>query len=97
MCEAICGTEGASYGDREGFAGSAFAGRDPKDVFNKDGLVDELKKALSERILTPRSTSISSRERRGQAQSPERLFEEVGSHRDLKDDPGGSARPGWDV
>ena len=26
-------------------------GRDPKDVFNKDGLVDELKKALSERIL----------------------------------------------
>src|SRR5277367_6944966 len=27
------------------------SGRDPKDVFNKDGLVDELKKALSERIL----------------------------------------------
>ena len=27
------------------------AGRDPKDVFNKDGPVDELKKALSERIL----------------------------------------------
>src|SRR6185436_19402067 len=27
------------------------AGRDPKEVFNKDGLVDELKKALSERIL----------------------------------------------
>ena len=34
------------------------AGRDPKDVFNKDGLVDELKKALSERILTLRLTSI---------------------------------------
>src|SRR5271154_6035554 len=29
------------------------SGRDPKDVFNKDGLVDELKKALSERILNP--------------------------------------------
>ena len=27
------------------------AGRNPKDVFNKDGLVDELEKALSERIL----------------------------------------------
>ncbi len=27
------------------------AGRNPKDVFGKDGLVDELKKALSERIL----------------------------------------------
>ena len=27
------------------------AGRDPQDVFGKNGLVDELKKALSERIL----------------------------------------------
>lgn len=27
------------------------AGRDPQDLFAKDGLVDELKKALSERIL----------------------------------------------
>ena len=27
------------------------SGRDPKDIFSKDGLVDELKKALSERIL----------------------------------------------
>ena len=26
-------------------------GRDPEDVFSKDGLVDELKKALSEKIL----------------------------------------------
>src|SRR5450432_1237468 len=26
-------------------------GRDPKEVFNKDGLFDELKKALAERIL----------------------------------------------
>ena len=35
------------------------AGRDPQELFTKDGLVDELKKALSERILTPSSTSIS--------------------------------------
>ena len=27
------------------------AGRDPQELFSKDGLVDELKKALSERIL----------------------------------------------
>jgi putative transposase len=27
------------------------AGRNPRDIFSKDGLVDELKKALSERIL----------------------------------------------
>jgi putative transposase len=25
-------------------------GRDPKEVFNKDGLFDELKKALAERV-----------------------------------------------
>jgi len=27
------------------------SGRDPKDVFSKDGLFDELKKALAERVL----------------------------------------------
>lgn len=27
------------------------AGRDPKDVFAKDGLLDDLKKALAERAL----------------------------------------------
>ena len=37
------------------------AGRDPKDVFNKDGLVDELKKALSERILKHRARRASGR------------------------------------
>ena len=42
----------ASYGDREEvLLDQLLAGRDPKEVFNKDGLVDELKKALSERIL----------------------------------------------
>ena len=28
------------------------AGRDPEELFSKDGLIDELKKALSERILS---------------------------------------------
>jgi len=28
------------------------AGRDPKELFAKDGLLDELKKALSERMLS---------------------------------------------
>ena len=27
-------------------------GRDPGELFSKDGLIDELKKALSERILS---------------------------------------------
>jgi putative transposase len=29
-------------------------GRDPQAVFSKDGLFDELKKALAERVLIPR-------------------------------------------
>jgi len=44
-------TDGASYGIEKDLLDQLLAGRDPKDVFNKDGLVDELKKALSERIL----------------------------------------------
>ena len=28
------------------------SGRDPRELFSKDGLIDELKKALSERILS---------------------------------------------
>ncbi len=44
-------TEVASYGDRERRLDQLLAGRDPKAVFSKDGLADELKKALSERIL----------------------------------------------
>ncbi len=44
--------EGASHGDRERGTGTASeGGRDPQYVFSKDGLFDELKKALSERIL----------------------------------------------
>ena len=70
------------------------AGRDPKDVFNKDGLVDELKKALSERIL---NTEIDEHLDRGQAQSPQRLFEEVGSHWQREDDAVGAAGSGRDV
>jgi len=31
---------------------SLLAGRDPKTVFEQDGLLDELKKALAERILS---------------------------------------------
>lgn len=38
-------------------------GRDPKAVFSKDGLVDELKKALAERTSWPRG-SLARRPRR---------------------------------
>ena len=40
------------------------AGRDPKDVFNKDGLVDELKKALSGADLEYRARGAFGRRRR---------------------------------
>ena len=74
------------------------AGRDPKDVFNKDGLVDELKKALSERILnTEIDEHLGWRGRRGQSQSPQRLFEEVGSDWHFEDDTVGAARSGGDL
>ena len=44
------------------------AGRDPKDVFTKDGLVDDLKKALSERILNAElDEHLDGERRRGQA------------------------------
>lgn len=32
--------------------GQLLAGRDPQELFAKDGLIDELKKALSERMLS---------------------------------------------
>ena len=74
------------------------AGRDPKDVFNKDGLVDELKKALSERILNAEiDEHLERRRRRSQRQSPQRLFEEVGSDWHFEDDIVGAARSGWDL
>jgi putative transposase len=34
-------------------------GRDPKEVFSKDGLFDELKKALAERVLNAELTITS--------------------------------------
>ena len=74
------------------------AGRDPKDVFNKDGLVDELKKALSERILNAEiDEHLDGDRRRSQRQSPQRLFEEVGSDWHFEDDIVGAARSGWDL
>ena len=44
------------------------AGRDPQAVFAKDGLFDELKKALAERVLNAEMTTIwTARRRRGSA------------------------------
>jgi len=74
------------------------AGRDPKDVFNKDGLVDELKKALSERILNAEIDEHLDGDG-GEAKGNHRngLFEEVGSDWHFEDDIVGAARSGWDL
>ena len=39
------------YGAQEGTLDGQLACREPKAVFSKDGLFDELKKALAERVL----------------------------------------------
>ena len=36
---------------KKGTLDELLSGRDPKQVFSKDGLFDELKKALAERVL----------------------------------------------
>ena len=36
----------------KGVLDQLLAGRDPQELFAKDGLIDELKKALSERMLS---------------------------------------------
>src|SRR6476619_1832196 len=74
------------------------AGRDPKDVFNKDGLVDELKKALSERILNAEIDEHLDGDG-GEAKGNHRngLFEEVGSDWHFEDDIAGAARSCWDL
>lgn len=41
----------SSHGYREELLDQLLSGRDPGEVFAKDGLLDDLKKALSERIL----------------------------------------------
>ena len=74
------------------------AGRDPKEVFAKDGLLDELKKALAERILNAEMDDhLEGETRRRQRQPPQRLFEEDGSDRHVEDDDLDPARPGRDL
>src|SRR5215472_7345109 len=68
------------------------AGRDPNEVFAKDGLLDDLKKALSERILNAELDEHLDGERvEGSANR------RVGSDRHVEDDAVDPARPGGDV
>ena len=50
-------------------------GRDPKEVFNKDGLFDELKKAPAERVLNAEiDDHLDGEAARGQEKPSKRLF-----------------------
>lgn len=83
------------------------AGRDPKDVFAKDGLLDDLKKALAERVLNAElddhleGEAAAGKQNRRQS-DPERiasprscgLFAKDGPDRDLEARSSYSARPG---
>src|SRR5829696_6939233 len=50
VCGAIVTPHEASYG-KKGTLDELLSGRDPNEVFSKDSLFDELKKALAERVL----------------------------------------------
>ena len=74
------------------------AGRDPREVFNKDGLFDELKKALAERLFERRDRRSSRRRGDGgQTQQSQRLFEEDGADRDFEARSADSPRSRGDV
>ena len=69
------------------------SGRDPNEVFARDGLLDDLKKALSERILNAELDEHLEDERRGR-QLPQWAFEEVGAGGHVEDGAIDPARPG---
>ena len=66
---------------KKGTLDELLSGRDPKQVFSKDGLFDELKKARAERVL---NAELDSRRRGcgGQSQPSQWLFEEDGADRE---------------
>jgi putative transposase len=73
-------------------------GRDPKQVFNKDGLFDELKKALAERVLNAElDDHLESEAPAGAAEPSQRAFEEDRSDRDREALHPDSPRSGRDV
>ena len=73
------------------------AGRDPKAVFSKDGLFDELKKALAERVLNAELDDHLDTQTAELPQPWQRRFEEDGSDGDVEDRRPHSARPGRDI
>src|SRR6476620_935938 len=83
---------------KKGTLDELLSGRDPKEVFSKDGLFDELKKALAERVLNAElDDHLDGQCGGGQGQSPQWLFEEDGADRECQAGLTYSARSGRHV
>ncbi|BCH23250.1 hypothetical protein MesoLjLb_42040 [Mesorhizobium sp. L-8-3] len=71
------------------------AGRDPRDLFAKDGLLDDLKKALSERILNAElDEHLADEGADGNANRRNGHSKKTVADGDVTDDAGDPARPG---
>src|SRR3954470_8136685 len=82
---------------KKGTLDELLSGRDPKEVFSKDGLFDELKKALAERVLNAELGPSRWPGGGGQGQSPQWLFEEDGADPECQAGLAYSARSGRHV
>lgn len=74
------------------------AGRDPQELFAKDGLIDELKKALSERMLAAElDDHLEFGDRSRRHEPTERQLEEDGADGLVEGDARYSPRPFRDL
>ena len=77
------------------------AEKDPQEVFAQDGLLDELKKALAERILNAEMdqhlAAERTRRRPGSAEPPQRPQPQDGADRDRRLGAAGAARPAGEL
>ena len=60
---------------------SCWPARDPQTALGRDGLVDELKRALAERALNAELDHHRTARRRRTGQQPQRLWQEDPAHR----------------
>jgi hypothetical protein len=94
---AITAPQEGEYGDQD-MLDQLLEGRDPQAVFSKDGLFDELKKALAEPGSERRvGRSSGGRSGGGPCEPSQRLLEEDGPDREREDRRAHSARSGRNV
>ena len=99
VCGAIVTPMEGAYGNQERHSGRFVGGAlTRRPVFAKDGLFDELKKALAERVLNAEiDDHLDGEVAAGKRNSRNGYFEEDGADRDLEARSAHSSRPGGDV